>query len=101
MPTRRKALVPEDDGAENCLVGGSGEDTIFGRGGNDTIIGGRSDDELTGDAGEDVFAFGTHLGTDVITDFTDGDDLLYLAGLADGRGASSRLSPLSRRTPTS
>ena len=52
------------------LTGGAGDDTITGLGGDDT---------LTGGEGADTFVFGSGHGSDTITDFTDGEDLIDLS----------------------
>ena len=52
------------------LTGGAGDDTITGLGGDDT---------LTGGDGADTFVFGSGHGSDTITDFTDGEDLIDLS----------------------
>ncbi len=71
-------------GAGNDLVeAGDGADLISGGDGNDTIAGSAGDDTLTGDAGDDVFVLETGGGSDEITDFTLGEDLLDTSGLTD------------------
>ncbi len=90
-------------GAGNDLVFGddavAGNDQLFGDAGDDTLIGGLGYDSLWGGAGNDVFAFNTgdasnanlltastaagHDLTDVIMDFTDGSDLLYVGFTVD------------------
>ncbi|WP_342076914.1 discoidin domain-containing protein [Yoonia sp. SS1-5] len=65
------------DGGENALFGAAGADIIDGRSGNDYIDGGAGDDVLTGGAGHDVFSFTGGFGSDVITDFADGDTLVF------------------------
>jgi len=92
--------------AADLLLGGAGNDTIAAGGGDDTLRGGQGDDVLTGNqgvdrisggAGADTFVFGTPrdyhkpiLGTeldtgvgqgnrDVITDFTQGEDIINIA----------------------
>ncbi|MBE9187176.1 DUF4347 domain-containing protein [Microcoleus sp. LEGE 07076] len=80
----------------DILLGGSGNDALFGsRGadilnggdGNDILLGGKGDDLLTGGLGSDVltggngndkFLLSTNSGTDIITDFEVGKDLLVL-----------------------
>ena len=47
--------------------------TIRGTGGNDTLQGG---------TGDDIFVFGANHGNDTISDFTDGEDLIDLRGVA-------------------
>jgi Ca2+-binding RTX toxin-like protein len=65
------------DGLANRLEGGAGNDRLEGRAGNDTLTGGLGDDTLIGGAGNDVFLFTA--GRDVITDFTNGQDRIWLA----------------------
>jgi Ca2+-binding RTX toxin-like protein len=80
----------------DTLLGSSGDDTLFGnRGadilngndGNDILYGGKGDDLLTGGLGIDTliggmgvdkFLLSTNSGTDTITDFEVGKDLLVL-----------------------
>ncbi|MGD1807795.1 CHRD domain-containing protein [Dapis sp. BLCC M126] len=69
----------------DILLGGSGNDTLSGGQGRDRLNGGSGDDELTGGASIDRFIFNTNeefdsedLGTDVITDFNSGQDLILL-----------------------
>ncbi|MEH2128216.1 Ig-like domain-containing protein [Nostoc sp.] len=79
-----------DGGAGNdTLNGGNGDDTLYGGGGtdylsggngNDIIFGGLGSDILTGNNGKDTFAFAAGEGTDTITDFSDGNDLIGLYG---------------------
>jgi Ca2+-binding RTX toxin-like protein len=68
------------------LRGYAGNDTILGGDGDDYIDSGRivpgatDDDTLTGGAGADqfVYSFSTQNGSDVITDFEDGVDEIYI-----------------------
>lgn len=60
------------------ITGIYADDSLSGRAGNDTITGGAGDDELTGAAGRDVFVFEAGHGSDTVTDFTDGEDLIDL-----------------------
>ncbi|MCF2146426.1 FG-GAP-like repeat-containing protein [Desmonostoc muscorum LEGE 12446] len=79
-----------DGGAGNdTLNGGNGNDTLYGGGGtdnltggngNDLLYGGVASDTLTGGNGTDTFAFAAGEGTDTITDFSDGNDLIGLYG---------------------
>ena len=89
----------------NSISAGKGDDTIYGNTGNDTILGGEGNDLLYGDAGNDIinggagddslyggmgrdtltggdgvdiFVFGTNVGTDVITDYTVGQDKIKI-----------------------
>ncbi|SDW58789.1 CAP domain-containing protein [Nitrosomonas communis] len=62
------------------LHGHEGKDTLDGGSGNDILWGGADADTLTGGTGRDIFVFDTNLdGTvDKITDFTPGNDIIYL-----------------------
>jgi serralysin len=65
------------------LVGGGGNDRLFGGGGRDTLTGHKGNDLLTGDRGADVFLFHKGHGSDTITDFEIGNDVIQI-----GRGAN-------------
>lgn len=69
-------LLFGDDG-DDRLDGQFGDDVLDGGAGSDDLFGDYGDDTLTGGAGADRFAGGP--GQNVVTDFTDGEDLL-LAG---------------------
>ena len=60
------------------LRGGRGNDILNGERGNDILVGGFGDDTLTGGKGKDRFRFAPGTGTDTITDFTVGEDLIEL-----------------------
>ncbi|MGB3533715.1 MAG: tandem-95 repeat protein [Microcoleaceae cyanobacterium] len=67
----------------DLLSGDAGDDMIFGDAGDDTIMGVTGNDTLTGDDfsggnGSDLFIFGNGDGTDTITDFEVGTDLIGL-----------------------
>ncbi|MDY7024269.1 MAG: hypothetical protein SWJ54_23460, partial [Cyanobacteriota bacterium] len=88
----------------DLLSGDEGDDEIFGDDGDDTIMGGIGNDILTGDdnsfgSGSDLFVFGNGDGTDTITDFEVGTDMI---GLVEGElTKSAQLSELaSERTLT-
>ncbi|KTE31614.1 MULTISPECIES: beta strand repeat-containing protein [unclassified Sphingopyxis] len=57
---------------DNYLLGGAGNDTLDGRGGNDVLF---------GEAGNDIFVFTGGAGSDVIGDFTRGQDRIDLSAL--------------------
>lgn len=60
----------------------AGDDLVIATSGNDTIEGGAGNDTVTGGAGSDVFVFhDAGPATDVITDFTAGQDVIAFAGL--------------------
>ena len=67
---RTKALNIEGNTKANKIIGTSGGDTLTGGTGNDT---------LTGGDGADVFIFDGK-GTDVVTDYTAGQDTLKITG---------------------
>ncbi|HEY9615397.1 MAG TPA: alkaline phosphatase PhoX [Microcoleaceae cyanobacterium] len=62
------------------LTGFVGDDTLVGGNGKDTLRGNRGDDVLTGGNGKDVFVLAKGEGTDTITDFGTGPDVIGLAG---------------------
>lgn len=74
----------------DILIGGGGNDTLDGMRASDVIDGGRGDDVISGGRGSDLLTGGegadrfvfdlAEPGRDVITDFTDGEDLLVLQG---------------------
>lgn len=82
------ALGNSNEG-NDVLDGGNGNDSLIGLGGNDTLIGGNGDDllngglgndTLTGGNGADRFVLAANEGSDTITDFKKGTDLIALAG---------------------
>jgi serralysin len=77
----------------NQLRGGSGDDILNGRAGNDVLYGGNGDDVLRGAEDDDIlygmsgadrFVFETGMGSDVVKDFVDGQDLLDFRGVELG-----------------
>jgi Ca2+-binding RTX toxin-like protein len=62
----------------DTLLGGSGDDVLFGNRGDDLLNGGLGNDSLTGGNGVNKFLLSTNSGTDTISDFEDGKDLLVL-----------------------
>lgn len=64
----------------DLLVGGTGDDQLIGQGGNDELSGGRGNDTMTGGGGSDDFIFlgKKDEGDDVITDFTQGRDVIAI-----------------------
>lgn len=68
----------------DVMAGGSGDDYIDGGRGNDVIMGGTGDDVLTGGQGEDAFLYRAGDGHDTITDYTPGEDKIYMGGIDAG-----------------
>ncbi|SFC35351.1 calcium-binding protein [Tropicimonas isoalkanivorans] len=63
----------------DLLFGQAGDDILFGGRKADSLIGGKGDDRLTGGQGPDTFLFGDGDGRDVVADFTDDVDTLWLS----------------------
>ena len=75
------------DSGKDTIFGGTGNDSIYGGNdndklqgdaGNDTLNGGSGNDTLTGGAGNDLFVY--EGGSDVITDYTAGQDSIKVNG---------------------
>ncbi|MBW3586984.1 MAG: hypothetical protein KY448_14410, partial [Cyanobacteria bacterium 0813] len=62
----------------DTLYGGKGNDILSGGGGSDFLSGDVGDDTLTGGSGNDVFMLNQSLGSDIISDFRKGEDLIGL-----------------------
>ncbi|CAH0285835.1 calcium-binding protein [Roseomonas sp. CECT 9278] len=75
------------DDANDRLAGGTGSDTLDGGAGVDVIAGDSGSDRLTGGSGPDRFhyAFASE-GTDTITDFVRGSDLIEIDASGFGGG---------------
>ena len=65
---------------EDKLFGAPGDDKLFGGKGADLLNGGLGHDTLTGCQGDDTFVLAVGEGTDTITDFGNGDDVIGLSG---------------------
>ena len=63
--------------SDDVINGGKGDDLLIGGEGEDTLIGSSGNNILTGDSGSDRFIL-SKKGTDIITDFTQSEDLLQL-----------------------
>lgn len=70
-------------GGRDVLTGGSGNDKLKGDAGHDILIGGTGRDSLVGGSGADRFVFERGDGSDTITDFQIGIDMIKI-----GSGAS-------------
>jgi Ca2+-binding RTX toxin-like protein len=66
---------------DNNVDGNKGDNHLFGRAGVDYLNGGRGNDILTGGTEADVFLFKRTDGKDVINDFEDGMDRLFIEGV--------------------
>ncbi len=94
-------------GADNdYLEGGSGNDVLDGGSGGDYLIGGTGNDTITSGSGNDFIALTVGSGTDLITDFTHGQDKIRLGNDILGqlpdtyRGAIDIASALVNINPT-
>jgi Ca2+-binding RTX toxin-like protein len=79
------------DAGNDRLFGGLGNDQLDGGADNDLLVGGAGADRLAGGSGRDIFVFtSAELGSsragahDVVTDFTQGSDLIDISDLYDG-----------------
>ncbi|MEO0648777.1 MAG: Ig-like domain-containing protein, partial [Cyanobacteria bacterium J06650_10] len=79
----------EGQGGNDNLLGGTGNDLLLGGGGKDRLIagngrdrldGGAGNDKLTGGNGRDTFVLSRGAGSDIITDFHKGVDVIELTG---------------------
>ncbi|MDD1793095.1 retention module-containing protein [Enterovibrio sp. ZSDZ42] len=80
-------------GDNDQLVAQSAGESLFGMDGNDTLQAGQGDDILTGGEGDDIFVWleaslSAPANTDVVTDFTLGDDKLDISQLLPDLGTS-------------
>ena len=64
--------------AADILNGGDGNDILLGGKGDDLLTGGWENDSLTGGDGNDRFLLSPNYGIDIISDFDDRKDLLFL-----------------------
>ena len=63
------------------LIGGSGNDTLNGGAGNDTLTGGSGNDRLIGKKGKDIFKLSKGAGYDLIQDFQDKQDKIFIGSI--------------------
>jgi len=75
--------------AADLLSGGGGDDLLLGGGGSDSLRGGAGDDTLSTGAGADRIIHGPFDGLDRVTDFTPGQDVLWLTGISLGEVAQA------------
>lgn len=71
---------------DDTLVGGDGHDSLVGGDGDDLLIGGAGNDTLMGGLGSDRFVLSLNSGTDTISGFEVGQDVLVLGeGMSFGQ----------------
>jgi ELWxxDGT repeat protein len=63
---------------DDTLDGGEGDDQLMGDLGDDILFGASGNDTLTGGEGRDRFILTPGSGSNLITDFTDGEDIIVL-----------------------
>lgn len=82
-----------NDGSDR-IFGDTGNDLLVGGFGNDTLTGGSGNDTLTGDSGKDSFVFSRSSGTDRITFWQDGSDVIDLRsfGISGFQALNSAIS---------
>jgi len=84
----------------DTLNGTSAHDEINALAGDDILTGFAANDLLTGGAGDDIFKYNHYtdsgplagINRDVITDFTSGEDIIDVRGIADMSGESGPLN---------
>lgn len=85
----------QGNGGNDWLVGGNGDDTLTGGSGRDVLEGGAGDDQLTGGTGRDAFLFERNGGSDTISDFNSGNDVIVLKGFTGPNGGPLTFNQLS------
>ncbi|PAU53757.1 hypothetical protein BZL42_22065 [Pseudomonas indica] len=84
------------NGGDDTLSGLLGDDVLSGGDGNDLLIGGLGNDLMSGGAGADTFQWNAgETGTDRITDFKPGEDVLDLSQLLTGLSPTPDAGELS------
>jgi len=68
------------DAGNDTILDGNDSDSLVGGAGDDVLIGDEGSDTLIGGSGGDLFVLTSAQGSDVISDFRKGEDLLSLAG---------------------
>ena len=68
------------DAGNDTILGGKDSDSLVGGAGDDVLIGDEGSDTLVGGSGRDLFVLTSGQGSDLVSDFRKGEDLLSLAG---------------------
>ena len=90
--------VAGSDNADN-IYGNNGVNYLSGGGGNDLIVGYGGNDILVGGAGNDIFYYtGVGYGHDEITDFTIGQDVIYVSTSIAANFAALSLTQVGANT---
>ena len=63
------------------ISGGSGNDILNGGNGDDLLVGGKGKDKLIGGKGKDIFKLSTGYGYDLIEDFEDKQDKIFIGSI--------------------
>lgn len=77
------------ESGNDFIYGNLGNDVMFGGDGNDFVTGQRDNDTLYGNAGADTFGFYSEGGSDVIKDFQNGVDSIFIESNINGTGIRS------------
>ena len=85
----------------DTVRGGKDDDQLYGEAGDDTLWGDRGNDTLTGGEGRDLFSFDSESGSDIISDFTMGEDYIRIVKGLNGTGVAGFDDVWSRTRDTS
>jgi Ca2+-binding RTX toxin-like protein len=78
---------------DDALLGEAGDDLLRGGQGDDTLAGGAGTDMLTGGSGSDTFQFAFGDGSDIVTDFDVGADVMrFFGAVFSGFGSQDELT---------
>ena len=81
-----------DSDESDTLTGSTSDDIIVGGTGDDTLNGGKGNDTLTGGSGSDRFVFSPDFGSDTLTDYQAGKDVLEFYDANDALLTSSTIT---------
>ena len=77
-----RATALSGGAGDDTLAGEGGDDQLYGNEGHDALDGGAGNDTLEGGTGNDQFVFRGNWGSDIVTDFAQGTDVIDLSGTA-------------------